>query len=458
LGKELPRVSIGKVEAHLFDVSLSGIACQLSDSSVAPEAGTIVPVKIWVRDRQAFSGSAEVVRSQREPKALKLGLRFIDSLLAPSVLQGLGQDAAFQDALNEGAQVYSSVPEGYRRALSDAVVVLSHWRELLRGRESEIIASDVEDRATALTDLERIAVQRVRRDWLLVHAAANKEIALAYRSRESLLAAKKLTELLITPILMGAPIWQRAYRKPRGYPGDFELMNFMYDDQALGDSVFDRVMHQLGREERLAATVRDRRDYLVRQIQEAVSQGSAEGQAQIRISSIGAGPAREIEDFLAHHELETGLVISLIDQDDAALEFAHERIRRVALRHGGRVALRCRHVSFKQLLTHLELIEEVREQDLIYSAGLFDYLPEVVAQVLLTRLFEFLRPDGRILVGNAVDDDGVKWVPEFVLDWRLIYRTPAEMLRLAEGVGERGKFEIQHDSSQAWQFLVGRRR
>jgi SAM-dependent methyltransferase len=373
------------------------------------------------------------------------------------MLQSLGQDVLFRDALSQGAATYSAVPDGYRRALSEVLIVLSHWRRLLRQREQELSTSTTQAQETGIRELEELAEEQIRRDWSRVHFVANSEAAAAYQSREAFLASKRLTELLVTPILMGAPIWRRGYEKPRGYPGDFELMNFMYDDARLGASTFDRVMHQLGREERLAATVRNRKDYLIGHIRETARTTSGRGDPT-HVMNIGVGPARELEEFLSKEDLHGPLTISIVDQDESALAFAQEKIRRASLRHRDRVSLRCRHVSFKQLLTHPELIKEVRGQDLIYSAGLFDYLSEGVAQTLVANLVELLKQDGRLLIGNAADDDAVKWVPEFVLDWRLIYRTPDDMLRLAANVSEVSKLEVQHDSSRAWNFLVVRSR
>ena len=457
VGQEIPTVRLGEQEARLYDVSLSGIACQLGEVELAPNPGTVLPVEVWLRNERAFYGTAEVVRATSDSRSLRVALRFLDCLFEPSHLRSLGQEALFRDAVDEGADRYAAVPRGYRSAVAEAAIVLSHWRDLLTRREQQIRLASGRDTDRALAELEDLAENQIRREWRRVHDRATEESASASNSPESLLASKRLTELLVTPILMGAPIWKLGYTKPRGYPGDFELMNLMYDSHRLGSSTFDRIMHQLGREERLAATVRDRKDFLLAHIGEVTIPAFYDANASIEITNLGAGPAREIEEFIAGAELRGRLKITLVDQDEEALAFAHERIRRAALKQGDRVELRCRHVSLRQLLTHSELLDEVRGQDLIYSAGLFDYLGERMAKTLVERLFECLRPDGRLLVGNAVEDDAVKWVPEFVLDWKLLYRDADAMLQLARGVSGPGKVEIQYDRSQAWQFLVVRR-
>jgi hypothetical protein len=65
-----------------------------------------------------------------------------------------------------------------------------------------------------------------------------------------------------------------------------------------------------------------------------------------------------------------------------------------------------------------------------------------------------LRKGGRLVVGNAAAGPGVRWMPEFVLDWTMIYRTEPELLDLARDFADRAQIEIDSDDSAAWLFLV----
>jgi len=230
-------------------------------------------------------------------------------------------------------------------------------------------------------------------------------------------------------------------------------MNFMYDDSHLGDSVYGRIVHQIGRDERLASTVRNRRDLLVRELREVIGNAVEHGQREVRVCNIGAGPARELEDLLSAGELPVALVVSLIDQDEDALAFAHDRLRKAALLHGSRVDLRCRYASFRQILSQKELLEELSGQDLVYSAGLMDYLADGSARTLVRQLAGLLRAQGRLFVGNAADEPGIKWVPEFVLDWHMHYRTADQMIELARDLPFKGCVRLCGDDSRAWHFL-----
>ena len=72
--------------------------------------------------------------------------------------------------------------------------------------------------------------------------------------------------------------------------------------------------------------------------------------------------------------------------------------------------------------------------DLVYSAGLYDYLTEGVGRRLTSLLYSKLRPGGRLLVGNLTEIPDSTWVMEFVVGWHLVYRTHESMMRLGRAL------------------------
>lgn len=451
-GATEPLIRIADIDARLIDVSIGGLACELGGEARKIRAGSIVPLQLWLLEERAFTAQVEVVRSEAETS--RIGVRFIDSVPEPQSLRAMAQAQRARNSICEGAGVYDPVPPDYRSAIHEAATVLSHWKTFLDQREAELLGSDTRDTGSQLAQLEELAEKRLRVDWLRVHSRANDAAETLANESNVLGPSKALTELLVTPLLSPAPIWSRAYQKPRGYPGDFELMNYMYDESRAGSSTYARIMHQLGREERLASTVRNRRDLLVRTIRESITRAVSLGASEVRVCNIGAGPARELEDLLSVGDLPVPLKVWLVDQDEDALAFAYERLRRASFRFADRVQILCRFTSFRQMLSDTELLRELNGQDLIYSAGLFDYLSRNVAQILLRELATLLREHGCLFVGNAAAHKGIRWVPEFVLDWRLRYRSPEEMLDLARDLPVSASAEIRKDDSAAWHFLM----
>lgn len=436
---------------ELGDVSATGL-CYLADvHSPAPPVGELVDFRLVLSGRDAAHGRGAVVRVQPEAGAARIGVRFVDRLVAPDSLRALDADTAFEASVARGTSVYSEVPGDYRAACFEAQLMLSHWQHVLDERERDIRVRP--DAASRLVDVESASVEAMRREWLVVRERAGTASDRIGDGHPGYAASRRLTDVLLAPFVARSPFLGRCRIKPRGYPGDFLAMSWMYEGQRRGDSLFGRVLDQLGLEERLAHTVPMRRDALLEHLMWRARRPRADGRPT-RILNLGAGPARELHEWLDRLEPGPRFELVLIDQDEQALAFAHERVTRAALRHAGRVRVVCRHLSFRQLFAEPRQLQELGGCGLIYSAGLFDYLRTSTAKTLIEQCFELLEPGGRLLVGNAADAPIVRWVPEYALDWKMIYRTADDMHALGAPFADRARIEQGMDSSGAWHLLT----
>ena len=76
-----------------------------------------------------------------------------------------------------------------------------------------------------------------------------------------------------------------------------------------------------------------------------------------------------------------------------------------------------------------------RDQDIVYSVGLFDYLKDRRARDLAKSLFDFVKPGGLLILGNMNKSPlSNLWPMECLVDWHLHYRDNDEMLGWAEGL------------------------
>src|SRR5205085_2246821 len=67
-------------------------------------------------------------------------------------------------------------------------------------------------------------------------------------------------------------------------------------------------------------------------------------------------------------------------------------------------------------------------QDVIYSAGLFDYLQPDHAVQVLNWIHAQLEPKGMAVIGNFDSRCADRALLDHILDWRLLYRSGDEML------------------------------
>jgi hypothetical protein len=83
--------------------------------------------------------------------------------------------------------------------------------------------------------------------------------------------------------------------------------------------------------------------------------------------------------------------------------------------------------------------------------GLFDYLPQPLAQRTVKELFSMLNKDGRLLIGNLVRTPDSSWLIEYATAWHLIYRNAEEIHDMGGGLPV--KAQVITDSTNRCLFL-----
>jgi hypothetical protein len=245
-------------------------------------------------------------------------------------------------------------------------------------------------------------------------------------------ATKRFTELVVTPEFIAGPLWRRTWEKPLGYPGDYEVMNQIYQWRLIGDTAFAKLMHRLGLD--CLECVASRMTLVQQAINRAVNQRS--DQKLVRIANLGCGTAQEVHNFVTADRPQPPVHFTLIDQDTQPLTLIQNRTLPEILRQKKPIGLDCWHLSFLDIVEGKAAFRNLPPQDLVYSVGLLDYLSEKRARGLVKSLYEKVAPGGSLLVANLRDAPlSGFWPAEFICDWSMVYRSEAEMLRLAEGLG-----------------------
>jgi SAM-dependent methyltransferase len=219
-------------------------------------------------------------------------------------------------------------------------------------------------------------------------------------------------------------------------------------------------MHKLHMEHPLAVGVRARKDFMVEMIEREhekiiEEQGT---KAELRVVSLGCGPARETSDFVARNKNWPGRVIwTLIDQEEKALSVAYRTSQREITKNRSNCSLSLLNLSFMQMLSEGLPLRQPGSQNFIFSTGLFDYVRESRAHSLLQGMYDLLAPGGMLAIGNAMAPNEHFWAPEFMGDWTMLYRTEEEMLRLASKLPEGAEIEVVKEPAGAYYFLLVKR-
>jgi hypothetical protein len=229
-----------------------------------------------------------------------------------------------------------------------------------------------------------------------------------------------------------SPLAARCFHKPLGYAGDFEMMNMVYRNESLGGTLFGRSLSRVVLDSEAGRAVRYRARYLVEKIEAAVARGGHRG--PVRIMSVAAGPAVELQLILQTNPALLAAErtqIVLIDQDAGALEHAREQIRDLAARAGVAVALRCINTTIRTVIA--DGLDDT--YDLIYCAGLFDYLKDRAARAAAGRLAAALARGGLAVIGNFDITNPTRPFMELILDWPLQHRSADDLGRLFGDLG-----------------------
>jgi SAM-dependent methyltransferase len=214
------------------------------------------------------------------------------------------------------------------------------------------------------------------------------------------------------------PFTNHAYLRPRGYPGDAGLLDYIYRPrtlEAVRPTPAARALFEAMSEGIAPQAVRNRQDIVAR----LVDSEALEAGRPIRVASLGCGHLAEAEKMAS---LETGGIerFFAMDQDSQSLEEVARRFPYEAVAGA--------QVSVKDFLRGRASC--VRDLDVFFAAGLFDYLPERAARLLVRRMFDRLVPGGTLLVANFLTGIPDRGYMEAMMDWWLTYRTEAEVAAL----------------------------
>jgi hypothetical protein len=217
----------------------------------------------------------------------------------------------------------------------------------------------------------------------------------------------------------------RARFKPRGYAGDYLLLEQLWQNRCCDDPL-GRLFDRYFQAQVAVHAVRARMEQAANTI---VSHLLSRPRREYCLMSIGSGPASELARVveLLPASLRSALRLTLLDLDGEALDYARAKL--LGLLPPEQVVVR-RENLFR--LCRLAGSEELfRGLDFVLCLGLFDYLADEPAEDLLRLSWSSLRPGGALLVGNFAPHHATRAYMEWFGNWYLIYRDPAAMRQLA---------------------------
>lgn len=236
---------------------------------------------------------------------------------------------------------------------------------------------------------------------------------------------KKSFRESIAPWFSRSWFMDRALQKPCGHPGDYQMLEAIYDRQAQSEGI-GRALDLYFLQTALAAAVTGRKNW-IRDFLKAFlpSCGSSP-----RILDIACGSCREIRE-LAGTGYEP-FQLSALDFDQGALDFSKAMLERTPVLVGELTTVK---QNVLRMTSATRNIKQFGLFDLIYSVGLYDYLPDKILVRLLSATAQMLVPGGRYILAFKDADRYDCTEYQWHVDWYFFQRTETECRTLIERAG-----------------------
>jgi extracellular factor (EF) 3-hydroxypalmitic acid methyl ester biosynthesis protein len=234
------------------------------------------------------------------------------------------------------------------------------------------------------------------------------------------------------PLVLCSPFAHRTFTKPLGYAGDYEMVNMIGRNGHEGGSLFAKVVNCWFLAQPPARAHRNRIDYLVQRLVEEAVRIQSQGKP-LRVFNLACGPALEVQSFLRDSAISSQADISLLDFNQETLDYTSGVLGDLKRRHSRSTGLHFIKKSIHHLLKESGKPAERDHDsryDLVYCAGLFDYLTDAVCRRLIAILYRWLAPGGLLLTTNVDSCNPLRQGMDYLLDWNLIHRTAKQSLTL----------------------------
>ncbi|MBZ9742288.1 MULTISPECIES: class I SAM-dependent methyltransferase [unclassified Mesorhizobium] len=245
----------------------------------------------------------------------------------------------------------------------------------------------------------------------------------------------------LIPVAQGHPIMQYfledpltrwSFTKPRGYSGDAELLDYIYCDPHVAESVANaselgKALYRYTQDVPSCVAARERRDLLTRYVDEAADRNGP----QTEVLAIAAGHLREANRSAALAERRLKRWVAL-DQDPQSVGLIARDFRGTAVE-----------AVDGSVRTVLTRGHKLGKFDLIYASGLYDYLQHNVAVKLTKTCLQMLKPNGTFLFANYAEGNPDAGYRETFMDWVLLLRSEVDMWNIVNASVDRNTVDAQ---------------
>ena len=386
--------------AVVFELYDSGVAIRLSEAleefKIILQGRTVYSSRVVVQNvvDAGMKVVCEVMLNESSWTDLNLGL-------ALEREGGLAKE--FKVFLQEWQKVYKVLPE-FKIAVADLQAFLYDLRLWLEQVELGVRLQPADRREPILS--------------ALVPAFEKFEALTSKIEKEAQPVHSLYAKHRLHPLVLCAPFMHRTFQKPLGYAGDYEMVSMMTRSPFQGGSIFAKILNTFFLNTPPVVAHRNRIDHLTQTLDFETQRATRRGR-RARVFNLGCGPNQNIK-------------FTLLDFNDETVAYTQRTLDQIKQKNSSASTLRVIKKSVVQLLKENSRFGR-GSYDLVYCAGLFDYLTADVCAKLVDLFYELAAPGGLVLVSNVDASNPSRGWMEYVVDWNLIHRDAQQMAALLPG-------------------------
>ena len=244
-----------------------------------------------------------------------------------------------------------------------------------------------------------------------------------------------------------SPFVRRLQEWPRGYPGDFETVEYLCGGRSRAEQgTIEDICETYSLTRSIAQQHRNKVQHQAARIMRTLL--ARPGTA--RIFSVACGSCPDLRQIAAHLPSLLG-ELWLNDSDPEALTFSARALApvrdRIHLRPGNAIKVVRKTAQLGPMF------------DLVLAGGLFDYLPEKQAAYLIEHAWSLVKPGGVFFFTNIAKGNPYRPLIEYFGDWFLIERTEEDVLRCCDSAGvPRDAISITREETGLTLLIEARKR
>jgi extracellular factor (EF) 3-hydroxypalmitic acid methyl ester biosynthesis protein len=431
-----------------------------SPAIVLRTSEVITDFKIVVRDRAIYSGRA-VVRNLVNSgitvvcEVVLNESAWMDVDFAPASGEWSKLREEYREFMQGWEALYKVFPE-FKVVVADMQTYLTDLRLWLNQFELGVRSSPSDNRV----ELENQVAEQLGKSIVPTFDAMHEQLEILSEKIDPDLRPihQNFAKRQLHPLMLCSPFAHRTYHKPLGYAGDYEMVNMIARNPFEGGSLFAKIVNLWFLSQWPAKAHRNRLSYLAGSLQKETLRVVNASHRKARVLNFACGPAIEIQHFLRDSRLSDCVDLTLLDFNEETLVHTRQVLADMARQFNRSITVQFQKKSVHQVLkdSHKPVFigANLKQQyDLIYCAGLFDYLSDRTCRQLMDIFYNQLAPGGTLLV-TAVDDfKPFRHMLEFVLDWHLIYRNGQKVMKLLPEKIHADEARLVKDSTGVNVFL-----